>query len=320
MRFNRLDLNLLVALDALLTERHISRAAEKVHISQSTMSHSLARLREHFEDELLVQVGRKMDLTPRAETLKDPIRDVLVRISSTIDTQPKFDPAQSDREFTLHLSDYTMEMLLPHAMVLAEEQRSRVKFKLLPQEGNPTRSLERGEVDIALLPGDYCTPEHPKEVCFEEKFVCVMWSGSRLAKEALTMDRYLAARHVVMQPTGAAQPSFESSFVQRYGITREIAVSAYGFTPLASLVVGTEMLATVHRRLAERAARHAPLTLQPVPMAMPPVVQCMQWHQYRTNDLGIRWLRKLLREAAVRMDAAPAAGAMRRVSEFAGST
>ncbi len=306
MRFNRLDLNLLVALDALLTECNISHAAEKVHISQSTMSHSLARLREHFGDELLVQVGRKMELTSRGESLRHPIRDVLVRISSTIDTQPGFDPASSDREFTLHVSDYTMEILLPHAFALAEEQRSRVRFKLLPQVGSPTRSLERGEVDIALMPNDYCSAEHPKEACFEEDFVCVVWSGSRLATEELSIERYVAARHVVMEPAGSAQPAFENGFVKRHGISREISVAAYSFTAQCAMVVGTELIATVHKRLALRAAGYLPLKLQSPPVSIPGMTLCMQWHQHRTNDPGLRWLRELLKQAALRMDAPPA--------------
>lgn len=97
MRFKNLDLNLLVALDLLLKERNISRAAEKLHITQSAMSNALARLRDYFGDELLVQVGRRMELTPRAELLREPVRDILVRIESSVTATPRFDPAESDR-------------------------------------------------------------------------------------------------------------------------------------------------------------------------------------------------------------------------------
>lgn len=119
MRFNRLDLNLLVALDALLTERSITRAAERVHLSQSAMGNALGRLREHLGDELLVQVGRQMELTPRAEVLQEAVRDVLVRIDTSIAAQPEFNCSRSDREFKLFISDYSMDMLMPHALALA---------------------------------------------------------------------------------------------------------------------------------------------------------------------------------------------------------
>ncbi|MEC4511813.1 LysR family transcriptional regulator, partial [Klebsiella pneumoniae] len=114
MRFNKLDLNLLVALDALLSEQNISRAAEKIHLSQSATSNALARLREYFDDELLVQVGRKMEPTPRAEALKDAVRDILVRVDATVAAQPEFGPAQANRLFRLFVSDYTMTTLIPH--------------------------------------------------------------------------------------------------------------------------------------------------------------------------------------------------------------
>lgn len=303
MRFNRLDLNLLVALDALLTERNISRAAEKVHLSQSTMSHALSRLREHCKDELLVQVGRKMELTPRAESLRDPIRDVLVRISATMDAELEFDPAKSDREFVLHVSDYSMDVLLSHVLTLAHQQGSRVRFKLLPQVGSPSRSLERGEVDLLLIPAAYCSPEHPTEAVFEEEFLCVVWQGSQLAHGDLSIDRYVNARHVVMEPPGTGQPAYENWLMKRHGVTRKIEVSTYSFSTIPSMIVGTELIATVHARLARKAARALPLKVLPLPLAMPPLVQSMQWHQHRTHDAGLVWVRSLLRLGAARMDA-----------------
>src|SRR5216683_3038973 len=104
MRFNGLDLNLLVALNALLTERSINRAAERMFLSQSAMSNALARLRDYFDDELLVPMGRQMVFTPRAESLVEPVCEVLMRIESTIATQPKFEPATESHQFTLLVS------------------------------------------------------------------------------------------------------------------------------------------------------------------------------------------------------------------------
>lgn len=307
MRFKKLDLNLLVALDALLTEQNISRAAEKIHLSQSTLSHQLARLREHFNDELLVQVGRKMELTPLAERLHDPLRDVLVRISSTIDIEPDFDPTRSDREFVLHVSDYSMQVLLPHAFALAEAQRSKIRFKLLPQGGpEAARELERGSVDILVTPEGYCSPQHPSEPLFQEEFVGLVWSASRLAGSELSMERYLAARHVVMEPVGSKRPAYEGWIMQRYGLSRDIAVSAYSYTTLPYMLVGTEMVVTVHSRVAQQLARVLPLTILPLPLEIPPLVQTMQWHKHRTHDPALTWVRNLLKDAAAKIDLASA--------------
>ena len=308
MRFNKLDLNLLVALDALLNEQNVSRAAELVHVSQSTMSHTLARLREHFNDELLMQVGRGMELTPRGELLRDPIRDILVRIASTVDSQPRFDPTIEEREFVLHLSDYSMEVLLPHVFALCAQRGSRVRFRLLPQAGNPARLLERGEVDMLIIPQPFCSAEHPLQALFVESLVALMWSQSRLAKATLTLEEYKSARHVVMHPIGTDRPAYDGWLMEQLQIARDVGVATYCFTPIPEMLVGTEMLATVHARLARRATRHLPLQIAPLPFEMPTLSQAMQWHKHRSRDPALTWLRELIAEASQRVDepAAPA--------------
>lgn len=298
MRFNKLDLNLLVALDAVLVERNITRAAERMHLSQSAMSNALARLREYFDDALLVQVGRKFELTPRAQTLQEAVRDVLVRIDTSIAAQPEFDCSRSERQFTLFVSDYSMAMLMPHALALAAAQRSKARFKLLPQVSNPARSLERGEADLLVIPRAYCSADHPTETLFDEDFVCVVWDESAIARDGLSFERYANAGHIVMQPAETEQPAFESWFVQRYGLVRRIEVSTYSFAVLPFLVVGTEFVATVHGRLARRVQPALPIAVLPVPLPMPPLEQAMQWHKYRSNDPGLVWLRRLMQSAA----------------------
>jgi LysR family transcriptional regulator, nod-box dependent transcriptional activator len=303
MRFNKLDLNLLVALNALLTERNITRAAERVHLSQSAMSNALSRLREYFEDELLVQVGRKMEPTPRAETLQEAVRDVLLRIDTSIAAVPQFDSSASDREFVLFVSDYTMTTLLPHALALATRQRSTVRFKLLPQVASPARSLERGEADLLIIPKAYCSPDHPADLLFAEELVCVVWSESTAARTGMPFERYAEAGHVVMVPSDTSQPSFEAWFVQRFGLSRRIAITSYSFATLPFLVLGTELVATVHARLARRLAASLPITILPVPLPMPQLEQAMQWHKYRATDPGLMWLRQLMKDAAAAMHA-----------------
>lgn len=306
MRFNRLDLNLLIALDALLRERSITRAAARLHLTPSAVSSALARLREYFDDELLVQVGRRMEPTPRAEGLQDAVRDVLVRIDSTIAAQPLFDPATSDRIFRIFLSDYAQFVLAPHLLALVKQQRCTARFEFLPQVTNPQRSLERGEADLMIIPRGFLSPDHPDEVLYEEEFVCVVWRDSELAQRELTFERYLAAGHVVMQPPNGTGEAFEAWFVRRYGVARRVAVTTYGFATLAALVCGTDYVATMHARLARAFAAAWPLEIKPAPLPIERMEQAMQWHKYRTQDPGLAWLRALLRQAAQRMDAGAA--------------
>lgn len=302
MRFNKLDLNLLVALDALLTEVSISRAAERLHMSQSAMSNALARLREYFDDELLVQVGRRMEPTPQAEVLKDAVHDVLLRIDSSITARPKFIPAQSERAFRIFVSDFTLATLMPYVLARAHVQGSKIRFEFLAQDHDPARALERSEVDMLVMPRDYCTADHPTEDLFRERFQCVLWKDSKLSDGPLTLDRYANAGHVVMQPSSGKAPSLEAWFIQRHGMSRRAEVASFSFASTPALVVGTERIATVHSRLARQATRNLPLVIREVPLAMPEMQQVMQWHRYRTRDPGIEWLRGVFQAATLDMD------------------
>lgn len=302
MRFNKLDLNLLVALDAMLTETSISKAAERLHISQSAMSNSLARLREYFDDELLVQVGRRMELTPRAEALREAVHDVLLRVDTTIATQPDFLPRLSDREFSVFVSDFTLMTLMPHVITLAHAQAPKVRLCLQPQVEDPARSLERGEVDLLILPQDYTSPSHPTEALFTETFSCVVWNQSHLAREPLTFEQYAHAGHVAVRPARSQPMSFEGWFVQRYGLERRDEISTYSFASAPGLVVGTDRIATVHSRLARFSASHLPIAVHAPPLPMPEMVQTIQWHKYRSKDPGLMWLRGLFQQAVVSMD------------------
>ena len=302
MRFNKLDLNLLVALDALLTEQSISRAAEKIHLSQSAMSNALARLRDYFDDELLVQVGRKMEPTPRAASLQDPVRDILVRVEASVATQPEFVPAQSTRLFRLLISDYTLLVLIPHLERLAYRQAPGVRFDFRPQAHQPQRVLERGEADLLIIPKDFCSTNHPSEQLFEEVFRCVLCKQSHLSIGEMTEERYMASGHVVVRPgDGIALTDW---FMQQSGVTRHVETSTFSFMSQAHLVVGTHRIATMHSRLAKLPMRLLPVTVRDLPVPIPKMEQMVQWHQHRTADPGLIWLRSLLKQAAIDMDAA----------------
>jgi LysR family transcriptional regulator, nod-box dependent transcriptional activator len=302
MRFKKLDLNLLIALDMLLAEKSVSRAAEKLFISQSAMSNSLLRLREYFEDPLLTQIGRKMELTPRAKALADPVRDVLIRVEATISTQAEFDPSKSEREFKLLVSDYTLFVLMPFVMQLALEQSATVKFKLVPQVDPPQQMLERGKADLMVIPQEFCSQHHPDESLYEETFVCLASKNSNIWGKEITEAEYLNAKHVLVQTLGPELPIFDNWFLRSYGVMRDAAVSTYSFASVPGLVSGTEFIATVHARLAASLIHQAEVKIMQPPVAFPNMIQTMQWHSLHSGDPGIFWLRQLLHKAVVRMD------------------
>jgi DNA-binding transcriptional LysR family regulator len=303
MRFNNLDLNLLVALDLLLTERVVSRAAEKMHITQSAMSNALARLREYFADDLLVLVGRRMELTPRAELLRAPVRDILVRIEASVTAAPVFDPHLSDRSFRIYVSDYTLTILVPHILKMIAPESYMTRFEFLPQTFHPHRTLEQGEADLLIIPYEFASKEHPTEILYEEQFACI--ADLHHPRVGATIDRagFSRERHAIVQPASTAR-SFEAIALSRHDISREVDVTTFSFASLPYLVSGTERIAIIHARLARAAAEHLPLKVVKLDFDLEPMHQSMQWHTYRTNDPALIWLRETIVKAVANMDRA----------------
>lgn len=302
MRFNKLDLNLLVVLNALLTERSISRAAEKIHLSQPATSNALSRLRAYFEDELLVSVGRQLLLTPRAVGLIEPVREVLMRIDSTIATQPEFDPATEQRDFTLLASDFTTTVLIPPLLESLYKEAPGIRIHLRGQTARPDEMLEQGKADFLIIPSQYLAKDHPSVALFEDEYVCVTWDGNTRVRERMSFDDYLACGHVIANFSGEQQAStFDGWFIDSFDVKRRIEVSAPTMAALPALVVGTDRVATVQRRVAERAQAYLPIRLWEPPLKIPRLVQMLQWHKYRNNDAAVAWLRQRLIDTASRI-------------------
>lgn len=301
MRFRKLDLNLLVSLNALLAERSITRAAEQLHVTQSGMSNALARLREYFGDELLVQVGRRMEMTPLALRLQPEVRGLLARVDATLTLAADFDPATSDRQFVLQVSDYSLQTVVPHLLALAAREGPRVRFELVPLDDQ--RLLDRGEIDLLIMPRAHGHPEHPVETLLFEDMTCVLWRESPLAQGPLTLERYMDAAHVVVRPASGLPPVFDGWFTESLGRTRRVEVTSYSLASLPHLVAGTERIATIHARVARRMAAALPVVLRPVPLPMPRLELVMQWPQSRQDHGALRWLRDLLKRSVQALDA-----------------
>jgi LysR family nod box-dependent transcriptional activator len=293
MRFKRLDLNLLVAFDHLVTLKSVSRAADKMFLSQSAMSNALSRLRQYFDDPLLVQVGKRMEVTPRAEAMHPAIKEILVRIDATIDTHPDFDPSETTRTFNVLVSDYSLRVLIPRVLAEMERQGARARLNLLTQSSTPHTMLERGDADLLISPDVFISPEHPSQLLFEDVYVVIACAQGPHAKGAMDLARYSTSRHAVMLPpnsSGIATP-VEESYLDDLGVTRQVELTTFSFASLPYLVAGTSCIATVHGLLAKHSAASAGIVIFPTPFAMPKFRQMVQWHSYRDQDPGIQWLR-----------------------------
>jgi LysR family nod box-dependent transcriptional activator len=299
MRLDRFDLNLLLVLDALLEERNVTRASARLHIGQSATSGALARLREYFDDELLVPVGRKFHLTPLAESLVEPVRDTLLRARATIARKPLFDPATEERRFVVCASDYVTTVMLAKAIARIEQLAPRIAIDVRSPARNVVEVFDRGTADLLVMPQQYVEQiKHPHQTWFSDDQVCMVWSDSATAGKRLTFERYIAMGHVAVRFGDERSITFEEWFLPRYGKQRRVEVSVDNFSTLPLLVVGTQRIATLHRRLALHFASHLPLRLIEPPFEMPRLAETMCWPRYLDNDPAHVWFRRVLMECA----------------------
>jgi LysR family transcriptional regulator, nod-box dependent transcriptional activator len=298
MRYHKLDLNLLTALKALLTEKNVTRAGEIVHITQPAMSGVLARLREYFGDPLIVPVGRKMELTPLAESLVEPLTDALLRIDATITTRPEFNPLTTNRRFSVVASDYSINVLLLEVLrrVHREAPGLSVEFRT-PSESAPAE-LEEGEVDFIINPESQNSPMQSGVVLFEDSYVIVVDADNLEVGDSIGIEQYLALRHVAFKSGKFGLPHLETWVANRYRDERRVEVITHSFSLLPRLVVGTARIATMHTRLAQQCAGSLPVRLVKPTFEIPRLVEVLQWHKYRDLDPGSMWFRDMIIEGA----------------------
>lgn len=298
MRFKNLDLNLLVALDTLVRLRNVSRAADEMFMTQSAMSNALGRLREYFDDPLLIQVGRTMELSPLAASLEQPLRDIIVRIDSAVVSTPSFNPADSRRVIGMVVSDYSLHTLIPRFMALVAAEAPGLQFDFKPQQNFPHLLLEKGEADLLIAPSVFCSTHHPTDILFADEICCVTDSSSRFATgPRMTREQFETSRHVVMRPPNGGE-SFAERVCREVGLAIRVDVSTFAFSTLPVLVRGSDRLALVQRSLAREIVKTGGLTIVDPPLDLPLLEQSVQWHNYRSRDPALTWVREKLKEAA----------------------
>ena len=302
MRFGKLDLNLLVTLDALLKERSVTKAAMRLSLSPSATSNALARLRDYFQDELLVQTGRRMILTPRAEKLQVPIHDILLRVESTVSESTAFDPSSSTRAFRIIATDYIQMVLAPHLMALIHEIGSPVEINVLPWTSSSKRDLELGEVDFLIASKNLLSDAHPFQGLYSERLVCLVWEGSALAKEPLTYDRFLNARHAKVKAWSGLEDPIASWYPRPKGYTENLAITTYSMAALSGLIEGTDCVAVLPYLLARKLAAIGGGKIMDMPFETPEMELCAQWNNYNQADPGIKWILGLFDQAVGRME------------------
>ncbi|MFY0727206.1 LysR family transcriptional regulator [Pseudomonas sp. NFX15] len=307
MRYRRLDLNLLVALDALLSECSVSRAAERLCLGQSATSSALGRLREHFNDPLLAQVGRGLEPTALGLQLLPKVREALALTRDIVDAPVSFDPATCTRKFTLVASDYVAGVLLPAVSQQLARIAPGVRLSLrdmpVPRDGDVvSEALDYRRSDCVIVPQRRLNPAYPHVPLMHDQLCCIVCERQLQYAHGLSLAMYCAAEHVVREFADGRNLAMDAAHLHELGLQRHVAVALESFVLMPEFIVDTARIATVFLRQAERFAQRYRLRILPTPLAFPEAVQVLQWHPYQDQDPAMQWFRGLLLEQATLLD------------------
>jgi len=303
MHLKGLDLNLLVVLDALLAEKNITRTGERIHLSQPATSGALARLRDYFGDPLLIQVGQKMELTPLAEQLAQPVRELILKGESIIGKNQGFRPETSQRVFRLNMSDYSAAVIMNRALRRIRALAPEVRIEITSLIDEPTSDyLERGYLDLIITPSFMASALHPTELLFTDQHAAVVWNENPIARTGMTLEAYLAGGHIISRFSKMYGFGVDELLLSRRGYQRRIEVVVSSFSMLMTQLIGTHMIATIQERFARYYAQYMPLSVFSCPAIQESFEVMLQWHRFHESDMGIQWLRKTLREAAAELE------------------
>lgn len=301
MNISNMNLNLLVSLDALLTERNVTRAGKKIFITQSAMSNVLKQLRDVFHDALLVPIGRTMQLTDRAKQLHLEIKKFISQAENIFNFKP-FDPSRSDRQFIIGMEEYTGFALLPMIYTYLSKHAPNIKLfvKNIPvlQEKHMLESQEI-ELAIGFSHPDNMLPTHYQDLLFKEKIVCIVGPHHPLAKKKLTLKRYLEAEHVSIAINQTQSPSSIIDLaLNKIGYQRQILLKLSHIVPALYTIKNSNLIATVPEGVAKEASQLLNFSIKPCPFSTPEVSFLQTWHPLTNNDAGSDWLRNVIKNVA----------------------
>jgi len=305
---SEINLNLLVALAALLDEANVSRAAGRLGVTQSAMSHNLRQLRALLGDRLLVRGPRGMLLTPRAEALRAPLRRGLGELSRVVSGAVGWSPAEDPRTFRLAVGDYVALRLLPPLMRALGHEAPRVDLDVRAADTRDAAArLESGELDLLVALDAGQGGGLRRRALLSDGFACLARVGHPEIDGAIDLERFCRLPHVLISPRGDPG-SFVDSALAQLGLRRRIALRVPFFLIAPLVVARSDMILTAPLSLARELAQHYPLQVLAAPFELPRFTLHLVWHERFDDDPAHRWLR----ERVVAALAEPGAGVGRR--------
>ncbi len=294
MNLRSVNLNLLTIFDAIFTEQNLSRAADKIGMSQPAMSAALGRLRLTLNDELFIRTGRGLKPTPRALELQHPIQDILDRISSTLSNTERFDPNSSERVFTLASVDYGGVMIVPKLLRHLQQIDSPAKINLWPQyESDLKEQMHFGSVDFAIDNIPITDNAFHTEVLMQEQAYCLVRKDHPNIHDELTMEQFLDVEHVVLYPQGDRISQLDEHLISK-GLRRKYGAKVPNFFNMPYIVQSTNLICGLPESMAQHFARLYNLRALPAPVNDWVATYYLMWHSYLDNDPGHIWLRDII--------------------------
>ena len=296
MNIYRIDLNLLKVFLAIYEERQISAAADRLGQTQPGLSHALKRLRDLVGDEVFVRTARGMEPTRKANELYGRIRGSIGALNDALQFDEDFDPKTAERSFVIAANDYGAVALIPPLIRALEKHAPGIRIRTQHYEhGTQYEALRRGDVDLSLTIPQDIPGWVTVQTLFQETAVGLACPESHLLREGVTLRRFVAARHVIMTPSGMS--TWLDDFLKARGLERNIAHTVPHFLAMPAAISGTDYVATMPRRLAAPLAKAYGLSMFELPADVPshPIVQV--WNSQWSNDKAHKWLRTTLNEA-----------------------
>ncbi|WP_432381619.1 LysR family transcriptional regulator [Duganella sp. P38] len=314
MDFHGIDLNLLVAFDALASERNVTRAATRVGVSQPAMSAALSRLRTLLGDPLFLRSANGLLPTQRARDLAGPVAAALRQIESAMMSKPAFDPANAVLTFNLGLPDYPSFVLLPTLLSALEVQAPGVTLNVHAVNGRDAaiELLDSGVIDAAIsVPAAEEDGRIKARPLLRDEFVTVLASDHPAARAGLDLPAYLELQHVLVSPEGHLYGLVDRALAEQ-GLKRRLALTLPHMFAVPPIIAQTRMTSTILKRAALHAQASHQLAILPPPLALPEIVFDLMWHRRSDTHAAQSWLRDLLAAQAATVDASSGTRAIRR--------
>ncbi|GLX88780.1 LysR family transcriptional regulator [Pseudomonas fragi] len=291
-----IDLNLLVVLDALLTEKHVTRTGARLHLSQPAISHSLSKLRVLLDDPILIRQGSEVVLSALAQNLQAPLKEILSQIEILLGKSIDFVPANSHRTFRLAMSDYGAAIVLPKLLrQLRVEAPNTTLVVTQDSRHGMFEQIAQGKIDLALGVFPHLTADISSEVLFEETFSCLLDRSTLPASGQLDLDNYLLRPHISVSVDGCTHGEIDR-LLRAEGLQRRIAVSVPHWRTAPSMISNTDLILTVATRTLDNAPLDDDLVSLSPPLPIPPFPFVQIWHNRFGEDPAHIWLREQVRQ------------------------